>query len=90
MAAFVAAEKGQDVQDATSDAFKLDSWYHNLGKQVFFSMAAVEKGPLPSLEKLWAFSDFFAALALLVLDKPVTYKNAMAVQVSQWISNCRQ
>ena len=81
VAAFLAAEQREDVQDIASDAFKLDNWYHNLGKQIYISMAAVEKGPLPSLEKMWAFSDYTAAQALLLLDKPVSYKNAMAVQV---------
>lgn len=83
VAAFVAAERGEDVQDNASDACKLDTWYHNLGKQIYITMAAVEKGPLPSLEKMWAFSDYTTAQARLLLDKPVSYKNAMAVQVRE-------
>ena len=80
VAAFVAAQRGEDVLDPASAAFKVDAWFGTLGKQLYMSMPAATKGPLPELEDVWEYSDHMCEMAELLLDEPPTFQNALAVQ----------
>lgn len=82
VSAFLAVRIGENIHDPASKAFQLDTWYHNLGRQVYALMEASEKGPLPSLEQMWGFADYIAAVALQLLGLPATYKIALTIQVA--------